>query len=171
MEEKVAPVALSALMSLPCENHISTAKPSSSIRCTRSSNGRSRNTISAQTASGNSWLIVFQPSSSVELDLHFAGSSGPHLLHNRRQLFDADAMGYKGREVFGVLLQEADRIRENHLPDKSADERQLVAGNVLLGEIRLGRTKPEQDYATGFLTTCIATGSWEPTASITTSAP
>src|SRR3712207_3371554 len=53
MEEKVAPVAASALMSLPCENHISTAKPSSSILRTRSSNGRSRNIISAQTASGN----------------------------------------------------------------------------------------------------------------------
>src|SRR5215216_3601658 len=53
MEEKVAPVAASVLMSLPCGNHISTAKPSSSILRTRSSNGRSRKTISAQTASGD----------------------------------------------------------------------------------------------------------------------
>src|SRR5215212_10022867 len=80
MEEKVASVAASALMSLPCGNHISTANPSSSILRTRSSNGRSRKTISAQTASGNAGsgdgarfsglLIISRPPQDAPAALH-----------------------------------------------------------------------------------------------------
>ena len=51
MEENVAPVAASASMSCRVQSQISTSKPASAIRRTRSVMGRSRNIISAQTAS------------------------------------------------------------------------------------------------------------------------
>src|SRR5215213_1318114 len=54
MDANVAPVATSASTSFSRQSQISTAKPRSSILRTRSLNGKSRNTISAHTASSNS---------------------------------------------------------------------------------------------------------------------
>src|SRR5713101_7987969 len=61
MDENIAPVAARASMSWRVQSQISTSKPASAIRWTRSVTGRSRKTISAQTAS----RIAPPPSSSV----------------------------------------------------------------------------------------------------------
>src|SRR6266704_3537016 len=51
MDENIAPVAARASMSWRVQSQISASKPASAIRWTRSVTGRSRNIISAQTAS------------------------------------------------------------------------------------------------------------------------
>src|SRR6201989_1067369 len=59
MDENIAPVAASASTSWRVQAPISAAKPASAIRWTRSVMGRSRNTISAQTASRIGMLLPY----------------------------------------------------------------------------------------------------------------
>ena len=59
MDENIAPVAASASTSCRVQSQISASKPASAIRWTRSVMGRSRNIISAQTASRIGMLLPY----------------------------------------------------------------------------------------------------------------
>src|SRR5215468_2382714 len=59
MDENIAPVAARASMSWRVQSQISASKPASAIRWTRSVMGRSRKTISAQTASRIGMLLPY----------------------------------------------------------------------------------------------------------------
>src|SRR5579859_2251937 len=65
MDENIAPVAARASTSWRVQSQISTSKPASAIRWTRSVTGRSRNIISAQTASRMGTLLGLLPYDAV----------------------------------------------------------------------------------------------------------
>src|SRR5256885_14139647 len=74
MDENVAPLRTRPSMSLTVQSQISTMKPRSAIRRTRSSKGRSRKTISAHTAREN---IAYLRKRCADLDI---GSGHPAVL-------------------------------------------------------------------------------------------